>query len=50
MLRDKMFGKSVQFYNCTGWEERLNLKQDNMGSNPQPPTHEMGVKNFVSIL
>jgi len=48
MLRDKMSGKSVQFYNCGVWEERLNMKQDSMGSNPQPPANEVGVKTILS--
>jgi hypothetical protein len=39
--------KAGQFYSCTDWEESLNLKKDNMGSNPQPPAHEVCVKKFV---
>jgi len=42
-----MFGKSVQFYSCRDWEERLNIKQGSMGSNPQPPAHKVGVKTIV---
>jgi hypothetical protein len=39
--------KAGQFYSCTDWEESLNLKQESMGSNPQPPLHEVGVKTIV---
>jgi len=47
ILRDKKFGNSGQFYSCWDWEERQNLKQGSMGSNPQPPAHEEVVKAIV---
>ena len=50
ILRDKKFGKSGQFYRCRDWEERQNLKQGSMGSNPQPPAHEEVVKAIVQSL
>jgi hypothetical protein len=43
----KKFGKSGQFESCRDWGERLNLKLDSMGSNQQPPAHEVGVKTIV---
>ena len=42
-----MSGKSGQFYSCRDWEQGLNLKQDSMGSNTQPPSDEACVRTIV---
>ena len=41
------FGKFGQFWSCRDREERPNLKQDSVGSNPQPRAHEEGVEIIV---